>query len=116
VHERRGSDRLMHDVSMWPVGRTGIVRWKRTESQDILLERFLTCAVMTKTLVFKTKKKRNGDECKADDEYEFKWGFATPIIFIFDLRRNVPYFYDTFWVKKITPVAKLNVIPDAPWW
>jgi hypothetical protein len=69
VHERRGSDRLMHDVSMWPVGRTAIVRWKRTVSQEILLERFFTCAVMTKTLVFKTKKKRNGDECKADDEY-----------------------------------------------
>ena len=48
--------------------------------------------------------------------YKFKRGFATPIIFIFDLRRNVPYFYDTFWVEKITLVAELNVIPDAPWW
>ena len=46
----------------------------------------------------------------------FKRGFATPIISIFDLRRNVPYFYDTFWVDKITLVAELNVIPDAPWW
>ena len=48
--------------------------------------------------------------------YKFKRGFATPIIFIFDLRRNVPYFYDTFRVEKITLVAELNVIPDAPWW
>ncbi len=48
--------------------------------------------------------------------YKFKRGFATPIFFIFDLRRNVPYFYDTFWVEKITLVAELNVIPDAPWW
>ena len=48
--------------------------------------------------------------------YEFKRGFATSIIFIFDLRRNVTYFYDTFWDEKITLVAKLNVIPDAPWW
>jgi hypothetical protein len=40
--------------------------------------------------------------------YEFKRGFATPIIFIFDLRRNVPYFYNTFWVEKITLVAELN--------
>ncbi len=47
--------------------------------------------------------------------YKFKRGFATPIIFIFDLRRNVPYFYDTFRVEKITLVAELNVIPDAPW-
>jgi len=38
-----------------------------------------------------------------------------PIIFIFDLRRDVPNFYDTFWVKKITLVAALNSIPDAPW-
>ncbi len=45
--------------------------------------------------------------------YKFKRGFATPIIFIFDLRRNVPYFYDTFRVKKITLVAELNVIPDT---
>ncbi len=48
--------------------------------------------------------------------YKFKRGFATPIIFIFDLRRNVPYFYDTCRVEKITLVAELNVIPDAPWW
>jgi hypothetical protein len=48
--------------------------------------------------------------------YKFKRGFAMPIIFIFDLRRNVPYFYDTFRVEKITLVAELNVIPDAPWW
>ncbi len=48
--------------------------------------------------------------------YEFKRGFATPIIFIFDLRRNVPYFYDIFQVEKIPLVAELNVIPDAPWW
>jgi hypothetical protein len=48
--------------------------------------------------------------------YKVKRGFAMPIIFIFDLRRNVPYFYDTFWVEKITFVAELNVIPDAPWW
>jgi hypothetical protein len=52
----------------------------------------------------------------ASAAYKFKRGFATPIFFIFDLRRNVPYFYDTFWVKKITLVAELNVIPDAPWW
>jgi hypothetical protein len=49
-------------------------------------------------------------------QYKFKRGFATPIIFIFDLRRNVPHFYDNFWVEKITLVAELNVIPDAPWW
>jgi hypothetical protein len=48
--------------------------------------------------------------------YNFKRGFATPIIFIFDLRRNVPYFYDTFGVKNFTPVAELDVIPDATWW
>jgi hypothetical protein len=48
--------------------------------------------------------------------YKFKRGFATTIFFIVDLRRNVPYFYDTFWVEKITVVAVLNVIPDAPWW
>ena len=39
------------------------------ELQKILLEWFLTCAVMTKTLVFKTKKTGNGDKCKVDDEY-----------------------------------------------
>jgi hypothetical protein len=39
-----------------------------------------------------------------------------PIIYIFDLRINVPYFYDTFRIKKITLVAALNAIPDAPWW
>jgi hypothetical protein len=49
-------------------------------------------------------------------QYKFKRGTATPIIFIFDLRRNAPYFYDTFWVQKITLVAALNAIPDAPWW
>ena len=49
-------------------------------------------------------------------KYEFKRGFATTIFFIVDLRRNVPYFYNTFWVEKITLVAELNVIPDAPWW
>ncbi len=48
--------------------------------------------------------------------YEFKRDTATSIIFIFDLRGNVPHFYDTFWVKKITLVAALNAIPDAPWW
>ena len=48
--------------------------------------------------------------------YEFKKGFAMPVIFFFNLHRNVPYFYDTFWVKKITLVAELNAIPDAPWW
>jgi hypothetical protein len=41
---------------------------------------------------------------------------ATPIISFFDLRRNLPYFYDTLWVQKFTPVAAINVIPDAPWW
>ena len=35
--------------------------------------------------------------------YKFKRGIATPIIFIFNLYRNVPYFYDTFGVKKINP-------------
>ena len=69
VHGRRGSDRRMHDALMWPVGRTSIIRWKRMELQKILLEWFLTCAVMTKTLVFKTKKTGNGDKCKVDDEY-----------------------------------------------
>jgi len=39
-----------------------------------------------------------------------------PIIFIFNLHRNVPYFYDTFWVKKFSPLAELNMIPDAAWW
>ena len=53
---------------------------------------------------------------QSEKVYEFKRGFAMPIIFIFNLRINVPYFYDTFWVKKFTPVAELNVIPDAPWW
>ena len=48
--------------------------------------------------------------------YEFKPSLATPITFYFDLRRNVPYFYDTFWVQKYFPVAALDVIPDAPWW
>ena len=57
VHERRGSDRLMHDASMWPVGRTAIVRWKRTESQEILLERCLTCAVMTKKSFSKRRRR-----------------------------------------------------------
>jgi len=33
-------------------------------------------------------------------EYEFKRGFATPIIFIFNLHRNVPSFYDIFGSKK----------------
>ena len=51
-----------------------------------------------------------------ENGYKFKRGFATPIIFIFNLRRKVPYFYHTFWVKKFTPVAELNVIPDATWW
>jgi hypothetical protein len=51
----------------------------------------------------------------ASAAYKFK-GFCNAHFFIFDLRRNVPYFYDTFWVKKITLVAELNVIPDAPWW
>ncbi len=45
--------------------------------------------------------------------YEFKRGFATPINFIFDLRRNVPYFYDTFWVEKITHQIWL-VTPSEP--
>jgi len=48
--------------------------------------------------------------------YKFKRGFVMPIILIFNLRRNVPYFYDTFGIKKSTPVAELHVIPDAPWW
>ena len=47
--------------------------------------------------------------------YEFKKGFATPI-FLSSTCKNVPYFHDTFWVKKITLVAELNAIPDAPWW
>jgi hypothetical protein len=54
--------------------------------------------------------------CLVTMYYKFKRGFATPIIFIFDLRRNVPYLNDTFCVEKITLVAELNVIPDAPWW
>jgi hypothetical protein len=37
-------------------------------------------------------------------------------LFIFNLRRYLPYFYDTFWVKKITPVAELYVIPNTTWW
>ncbi len=57
-----------------------------------------------------------GERLRMRTSYEFKRGTATPIIFIFDLRRNVPYFYDTFWVKKITLVAALNAIPNAPWW
>ena len=28
----------------------------------------------------------------------------------------LPYFYDTLWVKKFTPVAAQNVIPNASWW
>ena len=54
--------------------------------------------------------------CRIRTAYKFKRGFAATIFFIVDLRRNVPYFYDTFWVEKITLVAELNVIPDAPWW
>ncbi len=33
------------------------------------------------------------------------------------LRRNVPYFYDTFWVIKFTLVSALILcLPKQPWW
>ena len=32
------------------------------------------------------------------------------------LRRNVPYFYDTFWVIKFTLVSALILCLKQPWW
>jgi hypothetical protein len=52
------------------------------------------------SIALNPKKKCNYCDQFWTDEYEFKGGFAKPIIFIFNLHRNVPYFYDTFWVEK----------------
>ena len=48
--------------------------------------------------------------------YKINLSPETVVVVVSTLRRNVPYFYNTFWVEEITLVAKLNVIPDAPWW
>ena len=51
-------------------------------------ERFCNWYHIIKTLPLEPE-----DKYTHTHTYEFKRGFAMPIIFIFNLRRNVPYFY-----------------------
>ncbi len=37
--------------------------------------------------------------------FEFRPSLATPILFLVDVRRDVPYFYDTFLVQIVASVA-----------
>ena len=47
------------------------------------------------------------EEADFKNMYEFNPSPDLSIFFIFDVRRNVPYFYDTFWVKKIIVASRL---------
>ena len=49
-------------------------------------------------------------------EYEFNMGPETVVEVVLNLRRNVPYFYDTCWVIKFTLVSALILCPKQPWW
>ena len=51
---------------------------------------------------------------RASDEYKFKRGLATPIIYL-QLTKICNILLHYFLGQKITPVAELNVIPDATW-
>jgi hypothetical protein len=37
-------------------------------------------------------------------------------LFIFDVRRIVPYLYDTLWVRKFIVASRLGFVSGAPWW
>ncbi len=48
--------------------------------------------------------------------YEFDASPETVIEVVLNLRRNVPYFYDTLWVGKFTLVSALILCLKQPWW
>ena len=48
--------------------------------------------------------------------YEFRPSLATPILFLVDVRRDVPFFYDTFLVQIVADVATPDQALAAPWW
>ena len=48
--------------------------------------------------------------------YEFRPSAATPTIVLFDVRREVPYFYDTFGLIFLVRVATCDQESAAPWW
>ena len=47
---------------------------------------------------------------------EFNASPETVVEVVLNLRRNLPYFYDTLWVVKFTLVSALILCPKQPWW
>jgi hypothetical protein len=47
---------------------------------------------------------------------EFRPSLATPILFLVDVRGDVPYFYDTFPVQIEDAVATPDQASAVPWW
>jgi len=48
--------------------------------------------------------------------YKINSSPETVVEVVSTLRRNVPYFYDTFWVIKFTLVSALILCLKQPWW
>ncbi len=48
--------------------------------------------------------------------YEFRPSLAAPILFLVDVRRDVPFFYDTFLVRIVAAAATPDQALAAPWW
>ena len=52
----------------------------------------------------------------SNTKYEFRPSLATPILFLVDVRRDVPNFYNTFLVRIVASVATPDQASAASWW
>ena len=73
-----------------------------------------TCTIRDWVLKVYSKLEDNTILCKV--EYEFNASPETVVEIVLNLRRNVPYFYDTLRVIKFNLVSVLILCPKQPWW